>query len=255
MDFQHPQFMQIYGAPGSGKTYLIKYILYMMLKTGIIEWVNVFTGTSHDNEWDFLPGDCVVCETPSFRKKVGAEDKKAIPNIFEWYLEKKLIPFGETTRKPGLLLMDDLTGSCNFKKDAWSQLFTNFRHYCKLNPADKEGKFSILLSSHYVFRIPPVVREAGFQVAIFSLLSKNAIKAVHETYAQITGDDYKSWNEYQQKCTDRVKHIFILFKRAPKPGQKYFQPCVCPVLPAEVFQPRKVETEKPIVRKRKIQTK
>jgi hypothetical protein len=250
MDLQHPMFFQVYGPPKSGKTHLLKYILLMMRMMKLLDWVNVFSGSAHDDEWDFLPKRCLITDSEEVRKRLGCGDSTQTPNIYTWYLKNKLIPYCKTTSGKGLTILDDLTGSCDFKSDEWSQLFTNFRHYCK-KPGDKMGNFSVILSSHYAFKIPPVVREAAFMVAIFQQCSMNAIKAVYQSYCQITGEKYADWNAYQQRFTDREKHTFILFKKEPKPGQKYFQPAVCPPLPTNAFVPFKEEPEKKEDKKRK----
>jgi hypothetical protein len=205
---------------GSGKTYFMRFILTDMMMKGKCKWVNVLTGTRHDDEWDFLDPEFVIGNDRECRATYGITDQKV--NVFEWYLENKLIPYCEQPgAEPGILIIDDPTGSCNFMRPMWDQVMTNFRHYCN-------GQFSILLASHYPFKIPRVIREAATHAALFSQQSKAANNALFEVFGQAAFGSYKEFLEYMKKFAVHSKRQLVWYAKNTKGNMAQFQPVVAP---------------------------
>ena len=156
---------------------------------------------------------------------IGITDYKI--NMFEWFVKNKVIPYGEIPgADPGILVIDDPTGSCNFTKDIWSNLFSNFRHLCK-KPGQKEGEFSIIIGSHYAFKVPRVVREAATHAGIFQQMTKASITAIYEVFGQGAFETYKDFLAYMKRFTSKDRKLFIWFDRSPTNGVQ-FQPVICP---------------------------
>ena len=141
MKFNTPSLFLYAASPGSGKTWMIRWLTYNLVKEGQVDYVFVVCPTSDLNDsYDFV--------NSSYRHT----------NVTRSLLQK-LIRFQSS---PGarrmLLILDDCIGSLNFNWPEVNQLFTTYRHL----------KCTIMLTTQYIFRMPPLIRECAKYAFLFA---------------------------------------------------------------------------------------
>jgi hypothetical protein len=224
VEFKHPSNIHLYSSPGGGKTYMMCFIIMMFYQLKKLHWLNVITGTVSQKDWGWLDKKCIITDDEETRKRLGAPDGV---NLYDWYVRNKLIPYAKTCKKPGLVIIDDLTGSVNFLQNHWNQLFTNYRHYCE-QPGAEFGDFSVVIATHFPTRVPPTVRETATDVFMFQTQSMPAIVQLFKSYGSSAFGTVKEFNDYLQRFTNRDNHMVLLYKKNPPQGEKMFQPIIAP---------------------------
>ena len=115
----HPSNTQIFGAPGSGKSHLIKYLVYERFKRKTFKRIYVFAATAFTHEYDWVEEDYII----------SSNFDKAVDYILD--LQKDNVPC--------LVIFDDITGSINWNHMRYNKLFTEYR----------KRNMSIILAIHY----------------------------------------------------------------------------------------------------------
>ena len=59
LDFSRAQIISLIGTCGSGKSFLLRNLIYQFSKTNMFKFGTVFTGTSFNTDYDFMPEDSV----------------------------------------------------------------------------------------------------------------------------------------------------------------------------------------------------
>ena len=219
MNHLKPPFLVInFGAPGSGKTHLTKYIAYCLVKKQLVKCIHVFCGTaSFEDEYNWLEKDAIHTNPKNWEE----ETKKILET------QKRNERF---KRENILIIYDDWTGKIHWDKGLYSQMITDFRH---LN-------ISLVVNTHYANKVPTLMREAAFNAGIFEQISKRSLDSLYEVFGQAAFENYKAFRDYIVQHTDRNKKIFIWYTRSPLEGQSRFQPVKCPAVPEfRVFNNKK----------------
>lgn len=191
MNFTIPFACTITASPGSGKTYLIKYLIHKLLLNQQINYVYVVTGTSFNNAYNFLPANNViqVNDEKEFIKTLGSLMNKQIQTITQ----------GRRLNQC-LIVFDDVIGHVNWNKSIYSTLMCNHRHY----------KVSLIWAPQYVKKIPPLFRGCTMYVFIFKLRSEIEIKAVCEAFLTELSST-KQMKEYFENKFGNVVNYYCLF--------------------------------------------
>jgi hypothetical protein len=103
----YPSNTQIFGAPGSGKTHLIKYLVYERYKRKSFKRIYVIVSTAFTHEYDWVEEDYIVDNNYD----------EAIDFILEQ--QKDMVPC--------LVIFDDITGSINWYSGRYNRFFTEYR--------------------------------------------------------------------------------------------------------------------------------
>ena len=179
----------ICGKPRTGKSHLIKYILYLFTcKKGLYERLSyglVFTKTKFNHAYDYIPHSRVY-------DHYDPEALKQLMDIQSSIREQGYIP------PYAFVVFDDCLGAFQFKSDLFKDLISNYRHY-NIVP---------IISSQFITRIETVNRECVSHACIFRQYSKNAIRSCYESFGQ-RFDKESEFKEYMLKNTGSYKFILV----------------------------------------------
>jgi hypothetical protein len=98
-----------------------------------------------------------------------------------------------------LLVFDDVLGAVKLDSKNMTTLVTQFRHF----------RISWILSTQYLYKIPPVIRENVFHAALFACTTKRQLEAAYESYGASHFDTIKEWRAFMESCTGDYKFLFI----------------------------------------------
>ena len=178
---------------GEGKSHLVKYLIKSnknQLKYGI-----VFSHTAfNEGNFDYIPKKYIY--TSYMPEKLNNL------MIIQEQQEKK-------ERCAAFVILDD----CVF--DSWiyckyfNRLITQVRHYNVL----------VIITTQYVNKIPPVIRENAFQVCIFNSDTKRSLSILYESYGQkfTTFEDFKKYI-----LNNTGQHRFIYYNRKENEKEKQY---------------------------------
>jgi len=190
-----PNITLINAPPQSGKTYLIKYILTDLFKTKKVKYGIVFTTTNFTDSYDFIPENYVH----------SLYNEDIIKNLMEIQVNQ----IKENKKAdPCFLVFDDMIGSIKFNSNIIKKLFSTFRHYNIL----------IIISTQYLFSIPPLIRECTTYFVTFNIDSHRSIKAIYESFMLDFDTLLKVKKFIKEHCID---YHFILIKTFEKKENKY----------------------------------
>ena len=134
MDIQIPSLIIIAGKPKSGKSYLIKYLMYQMRKK--FDYGIVFTRTQFTHDMNYI--------SPEYVHNNYYEDK--LKNLMK--IQSEVVRMG--LNKQAFVLFDDCL-STEFSSQLFIDLITQHRHF-KITP---------ILSTQYLFKLNPTIRECA----------------------------------------------------------------------------------------------
>jgi hypothetical protein len=100
----------------SGKSHLMKSILYTLARESKISWVYVLSSTAFNSEWADIVGPSNVSD------KFNADWIQSL-------LEKQGELINKGKAAPGLLILDDMVGTANWNCDVMTKIAISARHY------------------------------------------------------------------------------------------------------------------------------
>lgn len=211
MNITHPSVFFLYGAGGSGKTSLIKYRVRQGLIKGLYDFVVVFTSpsTKADGDYDWVqPQKYVVTKNYA----------KVLQNIIDEQ--------GADNSRRGVVIFDDVTGQINWEASVGDEGDQRSKCYYRIATEWRHLNLSVMIAIHYVYKIPPTLREATNECAIYKQTTKRSIVSLHDTYGQQNFPKYADFMNYLNNNTKEFQ--FLFWQKAPPPGAKNFVPMKCP---------------------------
>ena len=197
MDITVPGLVIISGQQGSGKSNLLKYIMKLLrskLKYGI-----AFSQTAfNEGNLDYIPKKYVYTQY----------DPIALGNLMK-------IQAAQTKEKRHLafVVFDDCVVDSWVNCKLFNQLVTQVRHYNVL----------IIITTQWISKIPPMVRENGFQVAMFSADTHRALEALFESY----GQKFENLNQFKKYLQQNTQDFhFVFYNRKDNSYKKLKAPAV-----------------------------
>lgn len=158
MNLETPYITCIFGIPKSGKSHLIKYLVYQSKLKNQFDLYLVITGTKFN-------GDYQQFINPKYVHDYSEEIlEKLIDKCSKWKES------GDEVRV--LLILDDVLGESNFNNKLWLKLYNNHRHY----------NLSIIIVAQYVNKIPPNFRNNAKYAFIFNQYNKSSLEAATNAY-------------------------------------------------------------------------
>jgi hypothetical protein len=156
----------------SGKSHLMKNILYTLARENSISWVFVFSTTKFNNEWCDIVGP------------ENVTDQFSTDWLEDLLLKQsQLIKKGKA--KQGLIILDDMVGTANWASSVMTKIATSARHY----------NISCWISTQWYFKISTTIRGNSDYLYILNNVSDKLGKALHEEFPSA---DYKKWQELQE---------------------------------------------------------
>lgn len=180
-----PSLNIIIASQGSGKSHLIKYLMYKLRKN--FDYGLVFSNTFFDD--DPFP---------------YIEDKTLIhPEYNEEVLENLMkIQAKVGKRKSAYVIFDDcIDDPEEFKSPVLKKLSTQLRHY----------NITIIFTTQYCNALPPRMRSNAMNIFMFHTDNKNSLEALYNSFGQA----FESYNEFKKYIMDKtsVKYNFIYYNK------------------------------------------
>lgn len=169
MNLETPYIVAVYGIPKSGKSHLIKYLVYQSYIKDQFDFYLVVTGTKFNGSYqEFI-------------------NKKFVHNYSEKIIKKLLKKSAQWKENEvdvrTLLILDDVLGESNFNDGLFTKLINNYRHY----------NISMIIASQYINKIPPNFRSNVKYAFIFNQTTERALTAAYDSYfiSHYTFDEMK----------------------------------------------------------------
>lgn len=180
LSIQTPSTLLFCGKTRSGKSHLMKYILYGLCKSAKFQYGLCICPTAVlSGDYDWLPS--------KLRHQFYSDE--LILKIFA-YQEKN-------GKKPMFLILDDCIGSANWNSAVMKRLLTTSRHY----------GITIFIATQYMSSIPAIAREQMTYMCIFAQYTARSIKACHESFCQD-----KTLAEFTEWMTQNTRNYAFLFR-------------------------------------------
>lgn len=196
------------GKPGTGKSTLIKYLIYS--KSGIIPCALVINGTEEST------GFYSTMIPPLF---VYNEYNEKVVNEFISRQQK----CKENLHNPwNFLIMDDCTDSKDvFKSKEQNTLFKNGRHL----------KFIYIISLQYSVDLPPALRTCVDGAFIFKETNEKNLKNLYENYAGVF-PTFQLFKYFMEKITGNYTALYIDSQnQSTKEWYECIYYCKSPIVP------------------------
>lgn len=178
-----PNFILVSGKPAAGKSHFIKYLLMTQsaqFSKNALKYGVVFTTTKFNRAYEeFIPS--------------GYIHSAYKPEVLQSLLDIQ----AANPINRAFVIFDDCLPAAAFSSQLFTNLATTFRHY----------NLTVIISTQYIYKVPPTVREVATRVAMFKMTTKRSIAALFESFGGM-------WNSYQefaaqmQKSTGDFKFIY-----------------------------------------------
>jgi hypothetical protein len=181
MEIKIPSVIILAGKPQSGKSYLIKYFMYEHRK--VFDYGIVLTKTKFNDGYNYIPSNYIH---PDY-------DDTKIKSLMK--IQADLHHKG--VKKNAFIILDDcLTSETN--SQTFTDLITQHRHY----------NITVIISTQYIYKINPTIRECTNYAIIFRPSTDRSIKALFESYGSHFNklDDFK---KYVIENTGEYQFVFV----------------------------------------------
>jgi len=181
-----PQVYVMVGKPESGKSHLVKSLIYdFQKKDPYFRFILAFVKTKFNSDYDYLEDQYVY---ESF------DEEKLRSHI------EKLREYRRKTNKPvppNLIIFDDLLGDIDWYSPWMTNWLCSFRH----------TNTSIIMTAQYLMGAKSVstcLRECTNVAFIYNSKFKNSLKALYEAYGQL----FKNEQEFVERFQTITKEKF-----------------------------------------------
>lgn len=193
-NFKTPSISILSAAPRSGKTFLIKDIIYKLASEGRIDHGLVFTGTAFNRNFDYLPTEIV-----------SGYDEEKLKRFLKY--QKDMIEKGNP--KDAFLILDDILGYINLYSPLWTMIFSQYRHF----------RITIFLATQYIYRVSTVSRECATYAFIFQTGTNKSLTALYETYGLLFDKKEQFKDLINEVCVDY--RCLMVVNNAPGMHNRY----------------------------------
>ena len=177
----------VVGTCGSGKSYLIKYMLRSMRRS--FNFVVVFSNTAgFTKDYEFLNE---IGMPHAIHSSLNIETITA--KVMEIQKKNRL----QNRLRNVLIIFDDCFGNVGNSK-IFKNLVSTYRHY----------NISIIFSTQYVSGATTFLREISNYVVIFNQRTQNALRLTYENYFAA---DYENFNEFKQHFKNSLLDYHFYF--------------------------------------------
>ena len=196
---QLPQILVLTGMPNSGKSHLMKYLVYKWSSEGLIDYVHAICPTKFNGGFNYIPDAYIH---PSYSEE----------------LIKKILKQQEIEKKRLVLILDDCLGSVPFDSKTFQQLVSTHRHY----------QITLLISTQSPNKLPNLIRDCCGYSVMLQCRTNRAITGLYDSYG-VLFETFKDFKRYFVKYT--CNNYFILYTKNPPKGVHMYQILRAPVTP------------------------
>ncbi len=186
MDIEVPSLIILNGSQGSGKSHVIRYILYTLRKR--FAYGLVFTNTFFDGDaFDYIPKKYVH---PQY-------DEEVLEKLMD--IQQKLVE--QDKIKEAFVIFDDcMDDPDEFKSSVLKRLTTQLRHY----------HITVIFSTQYVNQLPARMRTNAMAIIIFQTDTEISLKALYQSY----GQKFDSFQDFKTYLMDNIgNYNFVYYKK------------------------------------------
>lgn len=198
--FETPAVFLFTASPKSGKSVMIKYLLYKMLKVKRFNYGIVFSSTAFNNDYSFMPEEFVH----------STFDEEIIKNLM---MKQRSRGTGKA-----FVVFDDILGDLKLTSNLMIKLLSTYRHY----------NISIFLATQYLYKVPPTIRECYTYAFIFRQTNMRSIDVLRETYFI----EFKNKHEVQQYIGKHTKDYQVIVVSVGESQEKKYK-----VMKAKLLKP------------------
>jgi hypothetical protein len=195
-----PSIMVFTGAPKSGKTYLMKSLLYQYAQEKYFKFGLVFSGTAFTGQFSCIPDKYIKQEW----------DEKFLIDYLSRLQQLAL----KGNLQPSFLIIDDFIGKLVGSSSlVFQNLISTYRWY----------KLTIFMSSQYLAAglATTLIRECATHAFMFHSHIKNSIKSLYESF----GFQMKNQDEFQDffnSATEEKYYCMLAVLTKTKKDETYF---------------------------------
>jgi hypothetical protein len=176
--------MVIYGLPGSGKTSLLRYLIYSGAQKKQFDHMLLFSGTKGTDDYDFLDD----------KFKYDSYDNNAIEKYIE--ICEKANEKGITTR--GCLVFDDICGEQSFRSALFKRLFSNYRHY----------GISIIVIQQMPVELPLSLRSIIKYGIVYKYINEADREKIYNSFGSLIPSKKEFYAIYEKYTNEKYKALF-----------------------------------------------
>ena len=183
-----PAIYLFIGKPESGKSHLIKSLVYDFQKAGYFKFIQAYVRTKFNHGYDYLPDEYVDDKY---------SDEKLLTHI------EKLRAYRAKSGKecpPNAVILDDLLGSVDFYGDDLQNWLCSYRH----------TNTSIFITAQYLMSksTSTALREMVSYAFLYNTKFKNSLKGYFESFGGLF-DNYDEFRIYFQNITKQRYHCMV----------------------------------------------
>jgi hypothetical protein len=171
LDWKSHFILNIFGMCESGKSHLLKYLLYSASMKKEFDHLLFFTNTAFNGQYSYIPDEFIHRNY----------DEAIIGNYMKF--QEEAIKSGKKSR--GVIVFDDVLGQCQLGSKQFLTLVSQFRQF----------GLSIIICSQSISKIPNNIRELAQYACIFRYESDRALTNAYESFGVLFNkfDDYKKF--------------------------------------------------------------
>lgn len=175
----------IYGLPGSGKTQLLRYILYSAAANNEFDHCLLFSSTKGTQDYDFLDN----------KFKYDAFDT----NVIEKYINICQSKNEKQIKTRGLLIFDDICGEQTFKSALFKKLFSNYRHY----------GVSVIVCQQMPVELPLSIRSIIKYACVYKYINEADREKIYKCFGSLAPNKNNFLDTYDKFTDEKYKALFF----------------------------------------------
>jgi len=219
MNIQIPSLILLNAPQGSGKSHLIRYMMYQCRKR--FDYGICFSNTFfEDDSFDYIKKKYIH---PEYNPDVLSALMKIQSNLIE---EGKAV-------KEAFCIFDDCIDASQFKCPKLKQLCTQLRHY----------HITVIFTTQYTNLLPTFMRANAMAVIIFRTDSECNLRALYESYGQLF-NNYNEFKNYLMQKLGNYKFVYYDKRHVNEDIEDTYRIMLAPErIPKFQLQTRKIISE------------
>lgn len=201
IDLTRGRIVVLIGKQASGKSFLLRSIMYQLAKQKRFTFGRVFTSTGFNGDYDWL-------EPHNVESNYSEERLEEYIDKLRGWLKRnpgKKLP-------PNFIILDDLLGKMHINSGTFNNLMATYRHF----------NTSIFITSQYMVKnVSSLLRELTDIAFIFKTRFKNTRVALYEAFGQML-ESQKEFNELLESATEEKHSCLVYYADKDDPADAYF---------------------------------